>query len=158
MHKELLDSARIKKELSPCEAFGAVGWLVHPGVRKVGARSILRSFRYPTAVLCLGWGHVGREFLLTHFLFTFSCKISKEKENSDLLELTIRSLPGSPLQTWQSEKYAQSYLVQKLGTSQISVQIQKRHSLLAFSQGHGQTFPSTCSQPVGEARFLPEPL
>lgn len=82
MHKELLDSARIKKELSPCEAFGAVGLLVHPGVRKVGARSILWSFRYPTAVLCSGWGHVGREFLRTLFLFTFSCKISKEKENS----------------------------------------------------------------------------
>lgn len=109
-------------------------------------------------MLCLGWGRLGREYLFHGFLFTFSYKVLKEKENSNLLQSISRSLSRSSLQTQQSEEYAQSYLVQNLGTSQISIPIEKRHSLLAFSQGLGQTFHFTCSLLTGAARILPKPL
>lgn len=81
--------------------------------------------QYPAAMLCFQWCHLGREYL---FCIVFGPSFPKRfwKGTACPLELIIRGLSSSSLQTWQSEKYAQSYLLQNLWTSQISVQMKKR--------------------------------
>lgn len=82
----------------------------------------------------------------SHFFARLSLQ-DFEREHCPLASI-IRGLSGSSLQAQQWEKYAQSCLGQNLWTAQISVQMEKRHSLLAFSQGPGQTFHFPCSLPI----------
>lgn len=121
----------------------------YPQVRRHERSGVLQQ--------CRAWdGVLGKRILISH------SSVHPSLEHSERtvcpLGLITRGLSGRSLQTQQSEKYAQSYLVQNLGTSQISVLMQKRHSLLAFSQGLGQTFHFTCSLPFAGARFQSKPL
>lgn len=125
-----------KKEPSSCDTVGAVCSLLSSGEEARETRGFV--CQHPTAVPCLGWGAWEE-----NAYFTLSCPPFPRtfwKRTVCPLGLITRGLSGRSLQTQQSEKYAQSYLVQNLGTSQISVLMQKRHLLLAFSQGLGQTF------------------
>lgn len=103
-------------------------------------KSIFKSVSIPQPCYASDRDTWAENALCHAFLFIVSYKALKEKENSNLLELISRSLSCSSLQTQQWEKYAQSYLVQNLRTSQISIPIEKRHSLLAFSQGFRPNF------------------
>lgn len=150
----------MKKELSSCKASGVVCLLLHSGVREARERErrTLKSVSIPQPRSAWDGDTRAENTYFMFFLLTFSYKVLKEKEDANLLESISRSLSWSSLQAQRSEKYAQSYLVQNLGTSQISIPIEKRHSLLAFSQGLGQTFHFTCSLPGGVTRLLPKPL
>ena len=127
---------RNKKDPSFCEAFGVVCLLLSSGGKE--AREMGNQVcQHPTAMPRVGWGAWGENTHCTLICPPFPRTFWR---TACPLGLSIRGLSGTSPQTQQFEKYAQSYLVQNLWTSQISVLMQKRHSLLAFSQGLGQTF------------------
>ena len=117
--------------------------LLCSGVKEAREMTIFKSLSVFCSDAKLRMGALGKRILISHFFVHLSLH-NFEWEQCPLTSI-IRGLSGSSRQAQQWEKYAQSCLEQNLWTAQISGQMEKRLSLLAFSQGLGQTFHFICS-------------
>lgn len=111
--------------------------------------------QHPAAMLCFRWCHLGREYLFHFFFFWPSFPRRFWKGTACPLELIIRDLSSSSLQTQQSEKYAQSYLLQNFWTSQISVQMKKRLLTISIFPGSRPNFILPAHSPFEKQGSIP---